>query len=191
MSRRGELGVAVAAVICGGSLAVLGAGRAWVRGSAAAGPGLPLIELAPTGRELAPGVVALALVALAGVLALVATRGLGRILVGVVVAVAGIGLAVLAATAKDETAALVQASAALGTTTPEITGVAGTPWPLITAAAGALVSTGGALIILRGSRWAGLGQRFETATGAPVPAEPGPQERHLWDAQNRGEDPTR
>ena len=191
MSRRGELGAAVAAVVGGGCLAVLGAGRAWVRGSAAAGPGLPVIDLAPTGRELAPGVVALALVALAGVLALVATRGLGRILVGVVVAVAGIGLAVLAATAKDETAALVQASAALGTTEPEITGVAGTRWPLITAAAGALVAIGGALIIWRGSRWAGLGQRFEAAPGPPVPAEPRAQERHLWDALDRGEDPTR
>lgn len=195
MSPKRELGTAVGAVLAGATLAVLGAGRAWLSGSAAAGPGLPVIELAPTGRALAPGVVALSLVALAGLLALAGTRGRGRVGVGIVVALAGAGVAVLAGTSGAvgdvEATAYERASAALGTSAPSVTGVAGTPWPLVTSAAGALVAAGGVLISLRGPRWAGLGRRFESSASAPAPAEPGPGERRIWDALDRGEDPSR
>ena len=130
MSPRGELGVAVAAVLVGGSLAVLGAGRAWIVGSAAAGPGLPVVDLAATGAELAPGLVALALVAIAGVLAVAATHGRWRVGVGFVVASAGAGVTALAGTSGAlhdvESTAIERAGAALGVSAPSVTEVAGT-----------------------------------------------------------------
>ena len=196
VTRKGKLGGAVAAVLLGGGLAVLGAGRAWARASASAAPGLPVIQLAPTGGELAPGVVAMALVALAGVLALAASRRAWRILVGAVVALAGAGITVLAATVGDARAvAAERAGAALGATTPTVTGVVGTPWPLVTAAAGALVAAAGTLIAVRGPHWAGLGRRYDAPSvaapsGARRPAERGPAQRRLWEALDRGEDPT-
>jgi uncharacterized membrane protein (TIGR02234 family) len=143
--------------------------------------------------------VALALVALAGLLALAASRGQWRVAVGFVVAVAGGGVSVLAATAADaDTVAADRAGAVLGVTAPSVTGVVATPWPLVTAGAGVLVAVGGALIAVRGPRWAGLGSRYDAPAGAgarPGPdhpdQHPDPGERAWWDALDRGEDPTR
>ena len=196
MTTQGELGAAVGAVLVGGSLALLGAGRAWLSGSAAAGPGLPVIELAPTGRELAPGVVALALVALAGVLPVVATRGRWRVGVGVVVALVGVGITVLALSTGDaEAAAVDRAGAALGVSDPTVTGIASSRWPWVTAGAGALVATGGMLISLRGPRWCGLGRRYDAPASGAQRHESGAEshgaQHRLWEALDRGEDPTR
>ncbi len=196
MSPQGELSAAVGAVLVGGSLAVLGAGRAWIVGSASSGPGLPVIELAPTGREVAPGVVALALVALAGMPSLLGASRRLRVLIGVVVALAGVGITALALTTGDgEAAAVNRAGAALGVSDPTITGLAGSRWPWVTAGAGALVATGGLVISLRGVRWAGVGRRYDAPTGPEQRHEsgagsPGAQHR-LWEALDRGEDPTR
>ena len=47
----------------------------------------------------------------------------------------------------------------------------------------------GALTVLRGRSWPGLGQRYDAPAPRPVPEGP-PTERALWEALDRGEDPT-
>ena len=108
-------------------------------------------------------------------------------------ALAGVGVIALTVgtgTMGDADAvAAERARVVLGATAPVLTGVAQTPWPLVAVAAGALVAAGGGLIAVRGRRWVELGRRYESPAGAPAP-DRDPRERRLWDALDRGEDPT-
>lgn len=189
---------AVVAVVAGAFLVLVGAGRAWVRVSVGQSALLPTVELAVAGRDLLPGLTALGLVGLAGVPALAATRGRGRVVVGAVLALTG--------------AAVVTAIVRLGATDPglvttalqtdlvqqaggrEAVGGHGTAWPWITAAGGALLLVAGLLVAVHGPRWSALGRRYESPVAAadPGPAEkrPATGERDLWEALDRGEDPT-
>ena len=188
---------AVVTIVVGAFLVLVGAGRGWVRVNVGESALLPAVELAVTGRELLPGLTALGLVGIAGVPALAATRGRGRVVVGLVLALAG--------------AAVVAAVGRLAATDPGLVttalltdrvqqagggeGVGGqaTAWPWITATGGALVFAAGMLVARHGPRWSALGRRYDS----PVTADPGPAERRsptgerdLWEALDRGEDPT-
>lgn len=171
------LGVAAAELL-------LAAGRTWVRTAADAGR----LEAAraQTGSALAPGLPALALVGLAGVVAVLATRGRLRLVVGLVVTVDGLGALALALTAP-----------------PSGADTGGWRWVAVVAAV--VVALAGVAIAVRGRRWPTMGGRYDapsgaTATGAagashadapdPAGAQPAAQDRALWDAIERGDDPT-
>jgi Tryptophan-associated transmembrane protein (Trp_oprn_chp) len=154
---------------------------------------LPPLAIRRTGASVAPAIPALALVALAGAGALVAARGRGRILTGVLVGSAGLGVA---------GAAL----AALRTGLPAA-------WPSCCLAGGLVLAAAGAVAAARGQRWPVMGARYEPGVGAPAPGmtagggpEPGRATGHrsgptdgsgdarhtaLWAAIDRGEDPTK
>jgi hypothetical protein len=166
--RRGRL---VAAALCavGGLVLVVVAGRPWVVQHIPRPP-LPERTVALTGSRLAGLPRALGYVALAGTLALVATRGWARVAVGWLLAAAGAGAVVATLTAGA--------------------GVDGarTGWPFVAAAGAALVVAGGLLAALRGRRWAAMSARYDApAARARVPADP-----HVaqWDALDAGDDPT-
>ncbi|HEX6756246.1 MAG TPA: Trp biosynthesis-associated membrane protein, partial [Mycobacteriales bacterium] len=76
--------MAMVSVVCaaGGGLALLAAGRPWLRLAAPRRPPLPDVALTLTGRDLEPLVPALGVVGLAGVVGLLATRRWGRLAVG-------------------------------------------------------------------------------------------------------------
>ncbi len=106
----------------------------------------------------------------------------------------------------------------LGSSAAQLGGVTNTAWPYVTIAGGALVALSGLLTLARGRSWSGLSNRYEVApstsgmrasaagTAAPdaasatatVPAAGAtarasaaePTSRDLWDALNRGADPT-
>jgi uncharacterized membrane protein (TIGR02234 family) len=151
-----------------------------------------------TGRQLVPALLPLALVGAAGVLAAASAgrmlRGLLRAVATVVVVLAGLGLAVLAAGPAADPAAsgrslevARQASAAIGTQA--------SPLGWVAVVGGALVAVAGLVALFGGRSWPGLAARYErdpaaatsgtsgTRTTAP-PASP-------WDAIERGDDPTR
>jgi hypothetical protein len=92
-----------------------------------------------------------ALVALAGLVGIAATRSWGRVPVGVALAVAGAA----AVTARRSVA------------------VAGA----------VLLAATGAYVAVRGPRWRGLGARYDAPAQARTDAD-------VWDALDRGEDPT-
>ncbi|GAA1900015.1 Trp biosynthesis-associated membrane protein [Asanoa iriomotensis] len=158
---RRPLTLAVLLCAVGAGLAFVGAGRVWEHGltHGVAAPS----SFDQTGSDLVPGLTALALVALAGAGALLATRGWARRAVGALVLLVGLGLVALAFDRVFD---------------------ASTAWPALTAVGGVLVVVGGLAAALAGHRWPGMGARYERspkAAGGTTDA---------WNALDRGEDPT-
>lgn len=193
------LGTSVAACLAGAALALSGATRVWSV-QVTERPGLTALRVSTTGAAQAPWLVGLALVALAGAGALLATRGVTRRLLGVLLTLTGLGVALAAITAR------------LGLH-PGAAGPAATFWPIACAAGGALIIAAGLTAARRGHTMPAMSSRYER-TEAPSPAVPPaaspaptvpaglsrPQaqepataaadNRAAWDALDRGDDPT-
>ena len=185
----------LAALLCvaGAFVVLVGAGREWVLVEVAGSALLPDRQVAVDGTDLAPGLRALGLVGFAGVPALAASRGRGRFLVGLVVLLTGLG--VLAVTVRLLASGL--GELALLTTVVRDAGAADgagtdpTLWPYVTALGGLLLAAAGLLVMVRGPRWAALGRRYDAPAPAPAPESAAAvAERDLWEALDRGEDPT-
>lgn len=188
---RRELTVTVLTAFLGGVLAWAAAGRPWATATIGAAPNT--VKVAATGNDLSAGVTALGLTALAGALALVATQRLARRLVGVLLVAAGAGAAVYAFGERGAShAARVLADKAgakgiaSGTVDPHLG-----PWWALAAFGGVLVALAGAATVVRGAAWPGMSSRYENAAakGAARAADTG-SAKDLWDALDRGEDPT-
>jgi uncharacterized membrane protein (TIGR02234 family) len=178
-----ELTVAVLLAAVGSGLALYAASRAWVITEVARPQPLPPVVAESSGRDVVPWAAAMAFVGLAGGIALPATRRLGRVVVAAVVAFAG---AVMVAGAL--------AGWATGAGPGERVEVRGA-WPALFLAGGAAALAAGTLAIVRGRRWAAMGERYEAPGGAAPARSDGPAPARddatgLWDALDRGEDPT-
>jgi uncharacterized membrane protein (TIGR02234 family) len=147
-----------------------------------------------SGRTIDAAPTAFALVALAGVVAVLATHGLPRRVVGALVALAGAGViwrAALAAPAisASRARALVRAKqprVSMASSTHVLVSTAPI-WAGLAVASGLLVLLAGALVALRGGRWSGMSSRYE----APDPVRDDARARaSMWAALERGEDPT-
>ncbi|MEO6886813.1 MAG: Trp biosynthesis-associated membrane protein [Jatrophihabitantaceae bacterium] len=163
----------------------------------------PLVDdvLHVSGRTIDAAPTALALVAMAGVVAVLATRGLPRRLIGVVIALAGAGLiwrAVLdrAAVSAGRARTLVEDKHPQVNTSAGLishVSVSGA-WAILTLAGGVLVLLAGAAITWRGARWAAMSARYEAPVRAPSGDDPEQTrmraDASLWTALDRGDDPT-
>lgn len=185
----------------GAGLVLTSAGRSWAHGTLTA----PVrLSVSASGSDLTGAPYALGLAGLAGAVALFAVRRIGRYAVGAVLLAAGIGtVAVVAGKLGHVDSALLAKAAteAAGATDAKIAGIGNEAWPYLTIAGGVLIAISGALTLARGNRWTGLSSRYErtaptTQTAAPsegpAPGKPEaePTSRDLWDALNRGADPT-
>lgn len=183
---RRELGAAVLLVLAGAVLLLVSTAGDWVTGVQVQPAPLPSAPVAVSGGEAAGPVRALALVVLAGVPALAATRRTGRTLVGVLLALAGVAAGAAALRVLGDPAAVVAAG---------VEDVAVTSRPLLAVAGAVVTAVAGAVVAARGRRWAALSQRYDapsSAAGRTAPDRSGPGEGpELWDAIDRGEDPTR
>lgn len=167
-----------------------------------------------SGRTVDSAPTAFALVALAGVVAILATRSSARRVVGAVLVLAGIGIA-WRAIASSAAIGLTRARALVAghhqtidtaSVTPHIT--THSVWPWLSVLCAVLVMIAGVLTVWRGHRWPALSSRHEragtteregvTADGEvnEPSAEDVQQERAraattLWNALDRGDDPTR
>jgi uncharacterized membrane protein (TIGR02234 family) len=184
------LGAAVLLCLVGAFLVLVGAGRVWASVRVQSGPISGVRVVSVPGAEVVAGVRALGLVGLAGVPALVATRRVGRLVVGALLVLTGAGV-VVAALGADVGAAAAREAASISTGPPAMAAIRQTVWSSVTAAGGVLLVLAGLLTVLRGTSWPGLGQRYEAPAAAPAAApSPGLAERGLWEALDRGEDPT-
>lgn len=187
---------AAVAVLVGAFVVLVGAGRAWVLVSVGESALLPTVDLEVTGSDLRPGLSALGLVGLAGLPALAATRGRGRIVVGALLALTGLAVLAtvveLAATDPGLVMSAILSDPVQQAGGREGIGGSGTPWPAITAAGGLLLTAAGLVIARYGPRWTALGRRYEapSASASELPADGPAAERDLWAALDRGEDPT-
>jgi uncharacterized membrane protein (TIGR02234 family) len=195
VSDRREMATAVVGLAAAGGLALSTGGQTWLTATVARPAPLPPVTEQLTGSELAPLVPAGGLVLLAAAVALVAVRGAGRVLVGLLAAVAGgvLGWSGLRTLVTDGDAA---AAGVLGGGTPgsTVTTAVSAAWPVLALLAGLLAVAAGLLTVLRGRTWPAMGRRYErAAAAAPAPARrQSDEDRALdaWRALDRGEDPT-
>lgn len=208
-SPRAERLAVAAGVAVGAGLMLLSVSRPWVHATlqdALAGR----LTVDADGRQAAPVVAAVALVALAGAIAVLTLRTIGRFVAGLLLVVSGTAAA---AAALD---VVRSPSDALRSAVSDVTGRTGealpaatqTVWPWVAVAGAVLVALGGVLAVVRARRWGGLSGRYdapaagkdgrtsprgdgsvETEAGADVRGEArGPGDP--WDQLSRGEDPT-
>jgi hypothetical protein len=158
------MALAVGLCLAGSALALYAVTRPWEEIMTHRVEPFPPYTEINTGSELFPGLTAVAVVGLAGAGAVLATKGLGRRLVGVLLALVGLGLAVCGAVGV---------------------GTGDTVWPAITLVGGAAVVAGGGWVVVAGHTWPHMGARYERTTSR---GRTGSTE--TWDALDRGEDPT-
>ena len=172
-SRRG-LSVAVALLLAGGALALLATSQTWLTATVRRAPPLPDVVADLHGGTVQPPAVGIGVVALAAAVAVLASAGLARRLVGAVVAVLGIALVWRSASGLHTSNARVldlvtqhRAGAVLDRADLHVHQVL--LWPVLSIVGGVLVLAAGVLTAATGQRWAGLSSRYE----APVRREPG------------------
>jgi uncharacterized membrane protein (TIGR02234 family) len=155
-----------------------------------------------SGRTLDAANTALALVALVGVVAVLATRGLARRAVGAVLAVAGGGLVWRSITGLSEISeararTVVAAKHSSVVLDPHVAHRVTTHavWPLLSAGCGLLVLVAGVAIALRGHRWTGMSAKYDAPVSG-VERDDDEQVRQaradasMWASLDRGDDPT-
>lgn len=171
-------GVALAAAV-----QLLAAGQPWALGRErhAIGGAFVAVQVSRTGHAVSGAGTAAALLALAAVLAVIAVPPRLRTLVGLAVAAAG-GYAAVTALANLSAP-----------------GLAVTAWPAVAGVAGVAQLVAGLAMTWWSPRWRGLSQRYDRAgagVAAVAEAKAVPQRSRgtdgvtLWDALDRGEDPT-
>jgi uncharacterized membrane protein (TIGR02234 family) len=186
VSRR-SYALALVACLAGAALAAYAVTRTW---SLQVTPrtGMSDLRTARTGADAAPWVIGLALVALAGTGALLATRGVVRRVLGGLLALCGLGVA---------------AGAIIGRVRvdPGAAGAGATGWPIACVVGGLIIVLGGVAAARLGHRWPTMSARYERKPVAPAqfrpakavatdPALEPADNRAAWDALDRGDDPT-
>ncbi|MEP6851512.1 MAG: Trp biosynthesis-associated membrane protein [bacterium] len=170
---RREATAAAAALALGGGLALLAGSRAWFTVTARRQPPLASVTADVAGRTVAPAAVGLGVVALAGVVAVLATRATARRGVGAVLALAGVVLVWQALTNAARPGPL-QARRLIGDARTgvvfeagqRVSATAAAAWPMLAATGGLLVTLGGLLVAARGGRWRSLSARYDAPAGA-------------------------
>lgn len=169
--------LAMVILAAAGGLLLLATGMPWLiadgTGQAALSPGG---QQQWSGEQVAPLARAVGLVALAGIAGTVASRGKGRIAVGVVLALAGVVGAWSAITTAIATAIAPVAPSSPGEP------VHATAWPWLAFAACAVIAIIGAVVASIGTRWPGLGSRYQRDSARAA--------RSPWEALDDGQDPT-
>ena len=198
--RRGYA-TALAVLSVGGLTLLVAHGRTWAS-AAVGGSGLPTVQASLSGSDINPAGTAVAVLALAGVAGLLATRRLGRILIGVLLVVAGLVSAATAAQFGVGRSTTMTAGDSLTAVVTEHVGVdavggtvAVTPWWLVAVVGGALIAAAGVLAAVRSAGWPQLGRRYERAAPvdgdvSPAGTRPGARSESAWDQLDRGVDPT-
>jgi uncharacterized membrane protein (TIGR02234 family) len=185
---RRELVLAVAGCAIAGAVALFAAGRQWAHFVVVGGGGS--VNGGPSGHDLAAGASALGLVMLAGVVALPATRGFLRRVIGLVVLAAGAGTIALAADVLADPSAAGSFTGYDGffaySGNPTIV-LRATGWPWADVGAGILALAAGGFAVVRSGNWPAMGRRYESGGKA---ARPTSDASSMWDRLDHGDDPT-
>ena len=184
MTAHRELTTAVGLCLLGSALVLLAVTRSWISHRVATPAPLPSHAiLLLKGTQLVPGARALAIVGLASLAAVPATRRLSRVAVGVILAAAGAGIGVVVGRAlANPDAAIRRAGPLVDATVAPGQHLGG--WPYVALLGAVLVAAGGLLVVVRGRSWASMSARYDAPVGKPR------GETAMWEALDRGEDPT-
>ena len=184
MRARRELQLAVLLCLAGAALTFVAVRRDWIS-YPTSDITIRSVRDGVRGTSVAALSQALSLVGLAGVVAIAATKRWGRVVVGALVALAGIvvvGQLVDLLTSGLEHRLLATAPPGQRDSGPTWA------WPVLALVGGLLMAAGGLLVAVRGRRWAALSSSYETPAGRDLAAEP--SDKATWDQLDAGEDPT-
>lgn len=185
---------AVLLSLAGAALLLAGAGVTWASAEHADPVTSGVVQRSASGSDLAPGVRAVGVAAAVAVVALLATRGWGRRAVGALQVLLGAGGVLAAAPFLGDRLQHEALGRLLGCTRlcvlsqEQLRSLAVHRYGVWLALLGALlVVAAGALTAVRGGGWAGLGSSYDApGAGAPEPVT----DKGVWDALDRGDDPT-
>ncbi|GAB2868631.1 TIGR02234 family membrane protein [Actinoallomurus bryophytorum] len=187
MTSRRELAAATLLGGAGAAIVVGFAGRSWATVTER-GTGVETLNQHLSGRSLSGVIAALGWAGLAGIAALLATRGWARVAVGVLLAAFGVIVAIASPGAVRH--AHVASIAGDKTNLARLGGdlvVHVNAWWTLSLAGGVLLAAAGLLTTVRGRRWPGMSSRYERPSAAqPSTDDPA----SLWKALDRGDDPT-
>lgn len=176
----GRRGLTYAVLLClaGAGLVLFAASRTWTVEVTVRPAPLPSIEQTRTGGDVLSWLPPLALVGMAGAGAVLATRGGLRRLLGGLLTAVGVALMV---------------AGGYGLAGPA--GQVSRQWPLLCLLGGVLVCAGGIWTALAGHLWPAMGVRYERQVAKnsslrPTQSVAGSRTTDVWDALDRGEDPT-
>lgn len=181
-------------VLLGSAVLLVSGSRVWLQGTVNDAV-LGASALRGKGSQVAPGVLAAALVSAAAVVAAATSGRVVRVVSAWATALAGVLAGVLIG------AIMVRPGDALGTLAATTTGRTGsvpahgsiTAWVWVAAVAAIALWLGGMAAIVGGHRWSGLSSRYEAPAAADGKASRGRGRRRpesAWDQISRGEDPT-
>ncbi len=200
MASRVQFALALLTDLAGAAVTLLVSTRTWQTIATARPRPLADAVLHVSGRTLNSASTALGLVALAGVVAVLATRGFARRAVGVVLALAGAG-AIWTSVDGLHRISLTRARALLESKRAGLnlyssihTSLDG-QWAVLSAVGGALVLGAGLLIAVAGHRWVAMSTKYDAPTtrrpsGEDEATAKARAEASLWSALDSGDDPT-
>jgi hypothetical protein len=146
------------------------------------------VTVAASGRQVAPAGLASAVVLLAAAAALGLVGRIGRWVVAVVVASAGVLVTASALAVLRDPVEAVRPAAVDATGVGSLVGpVAASAWPAVAVGVGVLGVVVAAWLVRAGRSWVGPSRRYESSSGGAAPVD---DERTAWDALSRGDDPT-
>ncbi len=184
---------AVLALLAAGAVMFFAGSRDWATGRVRA-EGLPSATVAVTGSDVLPLATALALVVAAGGLAVLATRGRLRQLVGLIVLAAALGAVVTVATGSGAidrgfTDAVEQSTAFTGRNAPD---PQHTSWRWVLLGAGLVAAALGVLTVVSSRTWPSMGRRYDAPSAPRVAAVDleHASGADVWKALDEGRDPT-
>lgn len=198
--RRAEYALALLALAVGSGAVLLLATREWQTVRTPRPRPFADDVLGLSGRTVDAAPTALALVALAGVVAVLATRGVVRQVVGALVTLAGLLLtwrvaSALGAVSTGRARDLVREKHAHVVTSGAAPPQVGTHavWGVLSIVAALLVIAAGALIAWHGGRWSAMSAKYErpsSRTDVDPEQARARADASMWSALERGEDPT-
>lgn len=174
----------VLGLLATGGLAWLALGRTWAR-TTLRPDGLPPDSVVATGRDAVPLAAALAVVVVTAALAVLATRGRGRLVVGaLVVLLGGTGAALCLLSGQAGTDALRAAAEQSPAFTGQALGdVARTAWSWAAAVGFGVTALLGLVVLRYGRSWPGMSGRYEAPSRHIAVEDP-------WKVLDEGRDPT-
>jgi uncharacterized membrane protein (TIGR02234 family) len=215
---RRELALVLLLGVAGAGLVLLVMRQGWAHVDTAAPRPLPASVTTVSGQALVPVASALALAALAGLAAVLATRRTARRIAGVVLAAFGAGIAAAVSAGISASDVLAAASASIGpagsgagsTTGSSATGsplaslpghvvFVSAPWRGAAVVGALAVLAAGALVAWRAERLPVMSSRYDRPARSAGPAPggraggrggPDLDSASLWESLSRGEDPT-
>ena len=174
-------------------MALLATRQGWAEGTALAAGGR--VPLTAKGSDVTGVPAALAVVGLAALVAVFAVRRTGRTLVAALLALCGAGTVAAAAlgTTQGWAAPALDKEAARisGDSAATVHALSHTAWPYVAVAGGVLILGAGLLALRYGRGWPAMSGRYERGGAArPRRAADPDRPQDLWEALDRGEDPT-